>query len=254
MGRLEGKSAVVTGGGTGIGRAASQRFALEGARVVIAELSPDLGRETERLIRQAGGEATFVQTDVTDESQVEAVMASAMAAHDTIDVLYNCAGGSIASDGKVDEIDLDAVYDHTMSLDLRGTMLCTRYAVPHMIATGGGSIINMSSLAALSGVDMHVYSAAKGGVYSFTRSMAELLGKDGVTVNSVCPSLVEVKSMTDAMPPGMWEKVRDMVAARYPLGRVGQPDDIANAVLFLASDEAAFITGQNLEVSGGARL
>ncbi|MDH3680400.1 MAG: SDR family oxidoreductase [Acidimicrobiia bacterium] len=252
MGRLEGKSAVVTGGGTGIGRAASERFALEGARVVIAELNPDLAQETEQFIRDAGGDATFLQTDVTDEDQVEATMASVMVAHGSIDVLYNCAGGSITTDGKVDEIDLDAVYDHTMSLDLRGTMLCSRHAVPHMIASGGGAIVNMSSLAALNGVNMHVYSAAKGGVISLTRSMAASYARNGIRVNAICPGFVLTERVRERFGTAAGERPAqtDKTARRYPFG-VGEPHEIANIALFLASDEARMITAAIVPADGG---
>ncbi len=252
MGKLEGKSAVVTGGGIGIGRAASQRFAVEGARVVIAELDPELGRETERLIRDAGGEAMFLQTDVTDEAQVEATMSSAVAAYGTIDVLYNCAGGSISADGRVDEIDLDAVYDHTMSLDLKGTMLCSRQAVPHMIESGGGAIVNMSSLAALSGVNMHVYAAAKGGVISLTRSMAASYASSGIRVNAICPGFVLTERVLERFGTAAGERPAqtEKTARRYPFG-VGEPHEIANVALFLASDEARMITAAVVPADGG---
>jgi NAD(P)-dependent dehydrogenase (short-subunit alcohol dehydrogenase family) len=249
---LEGKSAVVTGGGIGIGRAASQRFALEGARVVIAELNVELGEQTEQLIRDAGGEATFVQTDITHAEQVESTMSAAMAAYGSIDVLYNCAGGSIPADGAVDEIDLDAVYDHTMSLDLRGTMLCSRYAVPHMIAGGGGSIVNMSSLAALSGVNMHVYAAAKGGVISLTRSMAASYARNGIRVNAICPGFVLTERVRDRFGTVAGERPAqtEKTSRRYPFG-VGEPHEIANVALFLASDEARMITAAIVPAEGG---
>lgn len=252
MGRLDGKSAVVTGGGIGIGRAASQRFALEGARVVIAELNVELGEQTEQLIRDAGGEATFVQTDITHAEQVESTMSAAMEAYGSIDVLYNCAGGSISADGSVDEIDLDAVYDHTMSLDLRGTMLCSRYAVPHMIAGGGGSIVNMSSLAALSGVNMHVYAAAKGGVISLTRSMAASYARNGIRVNAICPGFVLTERVRDRFGTAAGERPAqtEKTSRRYPFG-VGEPHEIANVALFLASDEARMITAAVVPAEGG---
>lgn len=252
MGRLEGKSAVVTGGGTGIGRAAAQRFAAEGARVVIAELDPELGQQTERLIRDAGGEATLVPTDVTASDQVQEAMAAAIAAYGSIDVLYNCAGGSIPADGAIHEIDLDAVYEHTMSLDLRGTMLCSRHALAHMIDGGGGSIVNMSSLAAISGVDMHVYSAAKGGVISLTRSMAASYARHGVRVNAICPGFVLTERVRARFGTAAGERPAqtDKTARRYPFG-VGEPGEIANVALFLASDESRMITAAVIPADGG---
>lgn len=252
MGRLDDKVAIVTGGGIGIGRAAALRFAAEGARVVVAELNPALGQGTEELIRAASGEATFVQTDVTDADQVAAMTDATMAAYDSIDVLYNCAGGSIPEDGAVDDIDFAAVYDHTMSLDLGGTMLCSRHAVPHMIATGGGSIVNMSSLAALSGVNMHVYAAAKGGIISLTRSMAASYARHGIRVNAICPGFVlteRVRARFGA-PAGERPAQTAKTARRYPFG-VGEPDEIANVALFLASNEARMITAAIIPAEGG---
>ena len=248
MGRLEGKAAVITGAGIGIGRAAAQRFAAEGATVVIAEMNDELGSETEQLIRDAGGDARFIPTDVTDSVQVAATMAEAMSAYGSIDVLYNCAGGSIPDDGAVDAIELDEVYDHTMSLDLRGTMNCSRSAVPHMIEGGGGSIVNMSSLAALSGVNMHVYAAAKGGLHNLTRELASQWSRKGVRVNAIAPGWFETE-MNDAMfSDGGGQAYMDAGSA---MGRPGVDGELDGAMLYLASDAASFVNGHILEVSGG---
>ena len=252
MGRLEGKTAIVTGGGIGIGRAAARRFATEGATVVIAELDRELGAESERLITEAGGSALFVETDVTDEDSVRTALATAVGAHGTVDVLYNCAGGSIPADGALEEIDLDAVYDHTMSLDLRGTMLCSRHAIPHMISGGGGAVVNMSSLAALTGVNMHVYSAAKGGVISLTKSMAASYARHNIRVHAICPGFVLTERVrtrfgtAEGELPAQTEKT----ARRYPFG-VGEPEEIANIALFLASDESRMITAAVVPADGG---
>jgi NAD(P)-dependent dehydrogenase (short-subunit alcohol dehydrogenase family) len=251
MGRLDGKVAFVTGGGLGIGRAACRRFAAEGARVIVAEIQPATGQETERLIRDGGGEATFVPTDITAADQVEAAVAAAVQRYGRLDVLYNCAGGSIPEDGPITEIDW-SVYDHTISLDLLGTMLCCRFAIPQLIEAGGGSVVNMSSTAALQGVRMHVYSAAKGGILALTRSLASQYARHGVRANAICPGYVLTERVrarfgtTEGERPAQTERV----VKQYPFG-VGEPGDIANIALFLASDESRMINGATITADGG---
>jgi NAD(P)-dependent dehydrogenase (short-subunit alcohol dehydrogenase family) len=251
MGRVEGKVVFVTGGGTGIGRAASRRFAAEGARVVVAELNPASGEETERLIRAEGGEATFVRTDITVAEQVESAVGAAVDRYGRLDVIYNCAGGSIPEDGPITEVDW-MVYDHTISLDLEGTMLCCRYGIPRLVEAGGGSVVNMSSTAALQGVRMHVYSAAKGAIISLTRSLASRYARDGVRANAICPGFVLTERVrgrfgtADGERPAQTERV----AKQYPFG-VGEPEDIANIAVFLASDESRMINGAIIAADGG---
>lgn len=251
MGRLEGKVAFVTGGGTGIGRAACRRFAAEGARVVIAEINASAGRETEALVREAGHEAYFVATDVTHDAQVSSAIEAAVERYGKLDVLYNCAGGSIPEDGPITEVDW-AVYQHTLSLDLEGTMLCCRHGIPRLVAAGGGSVVNMSSTAALQGVRMHVYSAAKGGIIALTRSMAAQYARHGVRVNAICPGFVLTERVRQRFgtPAGERPAATEQVARKYPFG-VGEPDEIANLALFLASDEARMVNGAIIPADGG---
>ncbi len=150
MARLEGKVAFITGAGSGIARSASQIFTQEGAKVVIAELKPDLGQAAEKLVREAGGDATFIETDVTKEDSVQNAIQQTVERYGKLDVLYNCAGGSVIEDTKVTEVNME-VWQHTQSLDLLGTFLCCRHGIPELIKAGGGAVVNMSSVVALRG-------------------------------------------------------------------------------------------------------
>lgn len=257
MNRLQDKVAVITGAGSGIARAAARLFAREGANVIVAELQPELGNATVAAIRDAGGEALFVHTDVTSEESVRQMASQAKERYGKIDVLYNCAGGSLPQDSSVTDVSMD-VWSRTMSLDLLGPFLCCRHVVPELVARGG-SIINMASVSALRGnYAIHVYVAAKGGVISLTRALAGHYGKHGVRANVICPGAV----LTDRI----LERKRQMAAqagsrndqsssggggsTNHPFS-VGQPEDIANVALFLASDESRMITGAVIPADGG---
>ena len=252
MGRLDDKVALISGAGTGIGREAAKLFALEGARVVIADVNTELGEATETAVREAGGEAMFVRTDVTDEAQVSAAVAAAVEAYGKLNVLYNCAGGSIPEDAPATDVDMD-VWDFTMSLDLKGPFLCCRHGIPKLIEAGGGTIVNMSSTAALMGMRMHVYSAAKGGVISLTKALARQYSRRGVRVNAICPGYVLTDRVTarfSVAGPGGEASQEEKARQRWPFG-VGQPEEIANIALFLASDESRMINGTAIPADGG---
>lgn len=249
MGRLQEKVAIVTGSGQGIGRASAERFAREGARVVVAEIREDTGRACAAAIEAAGGEALFVETDVTSADAVEGLVAQSVERFGSIDVLFNCAGGSIPEDVAITEVDLDAVWDHTLSLDLKGTMLCCRHVIPEMIRAGGGSIVNSTSVVALNGrYPLHVYTAAKGGVISFTRGIAGSYTTQGIRANAVAPGLV----LSERLRERFGENAAAAMASQkdHPFS-VGEPPDIAAVALFLASDESRMVTGAVIAADGG---
>src|SRR5262245_26735687 len=257
MGRLQGKVAFITGAGSGIARAAALLFTHEGAKVAIAELKPELGRASEQAVRTAGGEALFVETNVTQEDSVKQAIQETVTRYGKLDVLYNCAGGSVAQDRKVTDVDM-GVWQHTISLDLLGTFLCCRHGIPELIKAGGGAIVNMTSVAALRGsFPAHVYVAAKGGIIALTKSLAGEYAKDNIRVNAIGPGLImtdRVKSRfgesLDAPAPTPQAQAVKSQLQRYPFS-VGEPEDIARVALFLASDEARMITGAIIPADGG---
>ncbi|MBI3304455.1 MAG: SDR family oxidoreductase [Deltaproteobacteria bacterium] len=257
MGRLQGKVAFITGAGSGIARAAARLFAQEGAKVVIAELKPELGRASERGVREAGGEATFVETDVTKEASVKNAIQQTVERYGRLDVLYNCAGGSVVQDARVTDVDM-WVWEHTQSLDLLGTFLCCRHGIPELIKAGGGAIVNMSSVAALRGsFSGHVYVAAKGGIISLTKALAGEYAENGIRVNAICPGLVMTdrvkqrfgESLEAPAPTPRAQAIKAQIK-RYPFS-AGEPEDIARIALFLVSDEARMITGAIIPADGG---
>ena len=255
MGRLQDKVAFITGAGSGIARSAAQMFAEEGAKVAIAEIKDDLGRECERRIRDAGGDATFVATDVTREDSVRNAIQATVEQYGKLDVLYNSAGGSIVEDGPVADVEM-WVWDHTQSLDLLGTFLCCRHGVPEIVKAGGGSVINTSSMVAVAGGSFprHAYVAAKGALISLTQALAGEYAKDRVRANVICPggilterALRHFRGNTNVM-----ESIEGL-REQYPYA-FGQPEDIASVALFLASDESRILTGAVMHADGGPSL
>jgi NAD(P)-dependent dehydrogenase (short-subunit alcohol dehydrogenase family) len=256
MARLAGRTALISGGGSGIGRAAAQLFAREGAQVVIAEIDRDCGSAVERTIRDDGGEALFIRTDVTDEANVKATVAAAMEQFGKLAILFNCAGGSISADAPLGKVDIAAVWQRTMHLDLLGTMHCCHHAIPAIVRAGGGAVVNMSSGAALRGASpAHIYSAAKGGILSMTRALAGAYAKDNVRVNAICAGRILTERIlsrygTPDNPTPAEDQQADERVKEYPFW-VGTPQDIANIALFLASDESRMITGAGIPADGG---
>ncbi len=248
--RLEGKVALITGAGSGIGRAAAVRFAAEGARIVASDISEASAAETAAIVGESGGEATGSGGDVVSSSDAMAMVQAAVEAYGRLDVLLNSAGVS----GRVDGATHEEVWDKVIDVNLKGTYLVSWHAVPEMEKAGGGSIINIGSIMSLVGYPVGMgggfnpYNASKGGVLQFTRNLAVDLARKNIRVNCICPGYVET-NMTRPLTenPESYEFLKE----RHPMGRLGQPEDIANAALFLASDEAAFVTGAPLIVDGG---
>jgi len=254
--RLRGRSALITGGGGGIGRAAAELFARHGAVVTVAELRPDLGQATVDAVQAAGGRAIFVPTDVTEEDSVRAAVAAAEAEFGKLDLLYNCAGGSVPQDADVTEVDM-AVWARTMDLDLKGTFLACRHALPRIVAAGGGSVVNMSSGAGLRGSSSsHIYTAAKGAIVSLTRALAGAYARHNIRVNAICSGRVNTERVrTSYGIPGQPGSAHDPMQVdeqvkTYPFW-FGEPIDMANIALFLASDESRMITGAAIPADGG---
>jgi NAD(P)-dependent dehydrogenase (short-subunit alcohol dehydrogenase family) len=257
MGRLQDKVAFITGAGAGIGRAAALLFAREGAKVALAEIDEARGRETERLVAAEGGEALLVPTDVTDEAAVRASVAAAVARFGRLDILYNCAGGSLPEDSWLVDVDLAKVWGRTIPLDLLGTIHCCRHAIPEIVKAGGGAVVNMSSGAALRGASpAHVYTAAKGAILSLTRALAGAHARDGVRVNAICAGRILTERIVSTYGrPGESGPVADRQESgkrgeEYPFW-IGEPADIATIALFLASAESRMITGASIPADGG---
>ena len=239
MGLLESKIAVITGGGRGIGKATAQLFTNEGATVVIAEFDEVSGQSTANELG-----AHFIKTDISNEESVNALFNFVSSEFGQLDILVNNAG--ILADSTLKKLDSDS-FDAVINVNLRGVYLCGRAAANIMIEQGSGVILNASSVVAHHGnFGQTNYVASKAGVIGITKVWARELGKDGIRVNAVAPGFIQT-NMTAGMP----EKVVNMMGDKVPLKRWGQPEDVANAYTFLASDEASYITGAVLNVDGG---
>ncbi|MFN8643165.1 MAG: SDR family NAD(P)-dependent oxidoreductase [Candidatus Binatia bacterium] len=249
MGRLDKKVAVITGGASGIGAATAQRFCAEGAAVVVADLNEAGARAVAEACIAAGGRAAAQRADVSQEVDVQAVMARAVADYGRLDVVFNNAGlgGAI---GTLEETSV-ADWDRTQAVLLRGVFLGMKHAIPHLRAAGGGSIISTASVAGLrAGAGPHAYSAAKAGVVNLTRTAALELARDHIRVNCICPGGIHTPLLSSRFPGGA-EGLTPLLAMLQPLPRAGYPEDIAAMALFLASDEAGFVTGAAMVVDGG---
>lgn len=244
--KLKDRVAIVTGAASGIARAAAQRFAHEGAYVIAADSSEPGGLETVRLIEAAGGLASFIQVDVSQTEQVKRMVETALGQRGRIDVLFNGAG--ILFYGTVLETAEDD-WNRMLAINLTGTFLCCRAVLPHMIERGGGSIINIASTTGAHDACARAvaYVTSKGGVNMLSRAMAIDHAKQGIRVNVICPGPTDTPMLRKAMTP----EQLDAFTRTFPMGRLGLPEEIASAALFLASDDASFMTGSVMYVDGG---
>ncbi len=247
-GLLADKVALVTGGSSGIGRATALAFAREGAKVVVADIAVEDGEETVRLIKERGGEAIFVPTDVSKASDVEALISRAVEAYSRLDCAFNNAGiagsvGAPTADYPEEE------WHSVLSVNLTGVWLCTRYEIRQMLKQGGGVIVNNASVAGLKGFPLRSpYAASKHGVIGITQTAALEYAQAGIRINAVCPGWIRTPMTEEALSD---PQMREQIIAAEPIGRVGTPEEVAEAVVWLCSDRASFVTGHAMIVDGG---
>ena len=246
-GLVQGKVILVTGGGSGIGRATALKLAHEGAKIMIADYVQEGGERTVGMIREVGGSASFVQADVSIASQVEVMVAKTVHTYGRLDGAFNNAGIEGHSATTVDCSEEN--FDRIIAINLKGVWLCMKYEIPQMLKLGGGSIVNTASICGLVGLEaMPAYNAAKHGVVGLTRTAALEYAPKNIRVNCVCPGAIRTPMMERFLDKGASEQ--DLIAAE-PVGRMGQPEEIAQGVIWLLSDAASFVTGHPMAIDGG---
>ena len=245
MGRLEGKRVLITGSANGIGRAAAKLFANEGARLTLCDIKSEENERLAEEIRSSGGEALSIPTDVGDPDAMQTAFDRSIKAFNGLDVIYNNAGGATSNDGCITEIEMDEFW-HAIRLNLFGTALGCRYGIPHLITSGGGSVINTASIRALIGTaGADAYTSAKGGVIALTRALALQWAHANIRVNAISPGLILTDRVRQLLPDD------DPIRTKTPLGP-SEPEHVAPLALYLASDESRQVTGAVLPMDGGA--
>lgn len=258
MAKLKDKVAFLTGAGAGIAKATAKAYVAEGAKVAIIEKNRDVGEAAEREIRAAGGEALFVETDVTQDDSMKRAMDATIARFGRLDIIFNCAGGSLQEDTPVHEMDL-AVWQHTINLNLLHPFLSCRHGIPHMIKAGGGAIINVTSHLGLMGSMKPAYAATKGGIISFTKTLAAQYVQHGIRANAIAPGSIRTERQIKRYENKEWmqaealspaARARKIVHKLYPFS-VGESEDIAAIAVFLASNDSRMLTGTTIAADGG---
>jgi len=249
-GQLNGKVALITGGASGIGRATALTFAREGAKLIIADMNEDGGQQTVHMITEHGGEATFVQVDVSRATEVEAMISKTVQTYGRLDCAHNNAGIGSRPRVLLHELSEES-WERVISINLKGVWLCMKYEIIQMCTQGGGAIVNTASIMGLVGSWSRsgVYNASKHGVVGLTKTAALEYAKSGIRVNAVCPGYIRTPLIEEALASN--PEMEAQIVARHPVGRMGRPEEIAEAVMWLCSDAASFVTGHTMTVDGG---
>jgi NAD(P)-dependent dehydrogenase (short-subunit alcohol dehydrogenase family) len=249
-GRLAGKVALVTGSASGIGRTTALAFAREGAKLIVADVDVDGGQQTTHMIKEHGGEATFVQADVSQATAVEAMINKAVETYGRLDCAHNNAGIGARPRALLHELPEES-WDRVLAINLKGVWLCMKYELTLMLKQGGGTIVNTASIMGLVGSWSRsgAYNASKHGVVGLTKTAALEYAKAGIRVNAVCPGYIRTPLIEEAL--ASHPEMEAQIVARHPVGRMGRPEEIAEAVVWLCSEAASFVTGHTMTVDGG---